>query len=57
MDVLTEKERIEKENREIVEKLNAENVRLSTLLATAEEEHAKIEGQGKERLKFELRTS
>lgn len=46
MDVLSEKERAEKENRELVEKLNAENAKLTEELMNAKKEEAKKEGEG-----------
>ncbi|XP_042231898.1 unconventional myosin-Va-like isoform X3 [Homarus americanus] len=53
MDVLTEKEQAEKDNREIVEKLNAENVRLSEELEKAQKEESKKESEELLRRKFE----
>lgn len=47
MDVLTEKERAEKENQELVEKLNAENARLTEELSSAQKEESKREAEGK----------
>ncbi|XP_071515653.1 unconventional myosin-Va isoform X4 [Panulirus ornatus] len=53
MDVLTEKERAEKENRELVERLNAENARLTEELSVAQREESKREAEELLRRKFE----
>ncbi|XP_076051644.1 dilute class unconventional myosin isoform X10 [Oratosquilla oratoria] len=53
MDVLTDKERAEKENREIVERLNEENARLNKELESVQEIAAKKEGEELLRKKFE----
>lgn len=46
MDVLTEKERAEKENKELVEKLNTENTRLSQELEEAKKEDSMKAAEG-----------
>lgn len=46
MDVLSEKERAEKENRELVEKLNAENERLTKELAQNQKQEVQRESIG-----------
>nr|XP_053650160.1 unconventional myosin-Va-like isoform X2 [Cherax quadricarinatus] len=53
MDVLSEKERAEKENRELVEKLNAENARLTEELGEVKKEETKRESEEMLRRKFE----
>ncbi|XP_069970718.1 unconventional myosin-Va-like isoform X8 [Penaeus vannamei] len=53
MDVLSEKERAEKENRELVEKLNAENAKLTEELMNAKKEEAKKEGEELLKRKYE----
>ena len=46
MDVLTQKERAEKENREIIEKLNEENARLTNELSNVQKDETKRESEG-----------
>ena len=46
MDVLSEKERAEKENRELVEKLNEENAKLTAELEKTKELALNREGEG-----------
>lgn len=46
MDVLTQKERAEKENRELIEKLNEENARLTSEISNAQKEETKRETEG-----------
>ncbi|KAK7077772.1 Unconventional myosin-Va, partial [Halocaridina rubra] len=53
MDILTQKEQAEKENRELVERLNTENKKLSEALAEAQKEETKREGEEILRRKFE----
>ncbi|XP_063875803.1 unconventional myosin-Va-like isoform X5 [Scylla paramamosain] len=53
MDVLTQKERAEKENRELIEKLNEENARLTKELSDAQKEETKRETEEYLRRKFE----
>ncbi|XP_045101361.1 unconventional myosin-Va-like isoform X4 [Portunus trituberculatus] len=53
MDVLTQKERADKENRELIEKLNEENVRLTKELSDAQKEETKRESEEYLRRKFE----
>ena len=47
MDILTEKEKADKENKELVEKLNAENNRLREELETSRQDNKSVEGEGK----------
>nr|XP_045614507.1 unconventional myosin-Va-like isoform X4 [Procambarus clarkii] len=53
MDVLNEKERAEKDNRELLEKLNAENARLTEELTKAQKEETQRESEEVLRRKFE----
>lgn len=46
MDVLTEKERAEKENRELFERLNSENARLTEALSKVKKEEVQRETIG-----------
>lgn len=46
MDVLSEKERAEKENKELVERLNEQNARLNEQLATVTAQALQKEGEG-----------
>lgn len=47
MDILSEKDKIEKENNNQIEKLNAENIELSTKLQQAMQEASSFKGEGK----------
>lgn len=53
MDILTEKEKAEKENKELVEKLNAENNRLREELETSRQDNKSVEGEEVLKRKFE----
>ncbi|KAL7635534.1 UNVERIFIED_CONTAM: hypothetical protein RMT77_014603 [Armadillidium vulgare] len=46
MDILSEKEKIEMENNNKIEKLNAENIELSSKLKQAQQEASLFEGEG-----------
>lgn len=46
MDILTQKERAEKENRELIEKLNEENAKLTVELSKVQKEDVKRETEG-----------
>lgn len=46
MDVLTQKERADKENRELIEKLNEENAKLTKELSNVQKEETKRESEG-----------
>ncbi|XP_050723307.1 unconventional myosin-Va-like isoform X3 [Eriocheir sinensis] len=53
MDILTQKERAEKENRELIEKLNEENAKLTLELSKVQVEDVKRESEETLRRKFE----
>ncbi|XP_068247179.1 unconventional myosin-Va isoform X6 [Palaemon carinicauda] len=53
MDILTQKEQAEKENRELLERLNAENAKLTEELKEAQKEESLRQGEELLRRKFE----